>query len=124
MDETNDRMGLLMLIDDIGLLISTFGVLFVYGMTVETLSRNVWIICLFFAGIKILLTGIADITGIGRRLWVSIIFTALADGVIILINRFMSFGLSNYLLLYTPAADIVVITIAFFIWKEIVCKDV
>ncbi len=117
-------MGLLMLIDDIGLLISTFGVLFVYGMTVETLSRNVWIICLFFAGIKILLTGIADITGIGRRLWVSIIFTALADGVIILINRFMSFGLSNYLLLYTTAADIVVITIAFFIWKKIAGKDI
>ncbi|MGI6108561.1 MAG: hypothetical protein ACOYB8_01785 [Eubacteriaceae bacterium] len=124
MEENNDRMGLLMLIDDIGLLISTFGVLLGYSALVEPVSTNVWIICLFFAGIKILLTGIADITGIGRKLWVSIIFIALADGIIIFVNKFMSFGLSNMLLLYTTIADVVVITIAYFVWKKIAGREI
>lgn len=126
MDESNDKMGLLMFIDDIGLLLSTFGVLLVFYLIQgsSVISTNVWIICLFFTGIKILLTGIADITGIARKLWVSVLFIVIADAVIILVNRFMSFGLSNMMLLITMLVDIVVIVLCLLIWKKIVGRDV
>lgn len=125
MDESNDKMGLLMFIDDIGLLLSTFGVLLVFYLIQgsSVISTNVWIICLFFTGIKILLTGIADITGIARKLWVSVLFIVLADAVIILVNRFMSFGLSNMMLLITMVLDVVVIVVCLMIWKKIVGAD-
>lgn len=125
MDESNDKMGLLMFIDDIGLLLSTFGVLLVFYLIQgsSVISTNVWIICLFFTGIKILLTGIADITGIARKLWVSVLFIVLADAVIILVNRFMSFGLSNMMLLITMVLDVVVIVVCLMIWKKIVGVD-
>lgn len=125
MDETNEKMGLLMLIDDIGLLISTFGVLLIFYLIMgpTEISKNVFIITLFFAGIKILLTGIGDITGVSRKLWASILFVVIADAVIILVNRFMSFGISNRILLITMAADIVVTVICLMIWKRVVGKE-
>lgn len=123
MEDYNDRLGALMAFDDIGLIISTYGVLAGFNFLVSPLGANTWIVCTFFVGIKILLMGIADVTGIGRKMWVGLLFVLLADGIIVLVNQMMAFGLSNLMLLVTTGVDFIVIILAHIIWSKSFKKE-
>lgn len=124
MENQNDRMGLLMGLSDIALVLSTYGVLAAYNFLIEPVGVNTWIICSFFLGIKILLLGIADITGIGRHLWVRLLFIILADGIILVVNQMMAFGLASKMLLIMTAADFILIILAYLIWKKQAKKEI
>lgn len=117
MDSNSERLGSLMAFSDIGLILSTYGVLLAFNFLIEPVSINTWIVCTFFVGIKILVEGIADITGIGKSVIVSMLFVLIADGVIILINQLMAFGLSFRMLLIMTIVDLVIVMAAVLIWK-------
>ncbi len=117
MDNNSERLGSLMLFSDIALILSTYGVLFAFNSFVSPVNNNVWIVCTFFLGIKVLILGIADVTGIGKSVFVSLIFIIIADGVIFLMNQLLAFGLSLRLLLLMTVVDIVMVLIAVLIWK-------
>ena len=119
MAEKNEKLGMLLLFDVIAVLISTFGVLFVFQAIQQSDEMmNLLIVSCFFAGIKILGMGIADLTGLSRRIWVALIFIVVADILCFGINRFMAFGIRSSLILMTTAADIVIVLVAHIIWKK------
>lgn len=123
MDSQNERLGSLMAFSDIGLILSTYGVLLAFNYLIEPVGINTWIVCTFFVGIKILVVGIADITGIGKSVVVSMLFVLIADAVIILINQLMAFGLSLRMLLVMTIVDAIVIMAAVLIWKAFAKKS-
>lgn len=118
MDKQSERLGSLMAFSDLGLIISTYGVLAAFNFFIEPVPTNTWIVCSFFVGIKILILGIADITGIGRSALVSMIFVIIADAIVLLINQLMAFGLSFRMLLIMVAVDIIMVIVSVFIWKS------
>ncbi len=118
MGNRDDRLGSLLAFNDIALILSTYGVLLIFNYLFEPINSNTWIVCTFFVGIKILIVGIADITGIGRNYFVSLLFVLIADGIIILINQLMAFGLSLRLMLIMVVADLIFVFIAVFIWRK------
>lgn len=117
MKETKERFGMLLLFDIIGLLLTTLVVSIIISKVTSGLDFNLIIVSVFFFGLKILLMGIADITGIGKKLLVGILFIVLADVLVLGINVLMAFGLSNKLLLIIAATDIVMVILARVIWK-------
>lgn len=118
MNSQDERLGSLLAFSDIALVLSTYGVLLAFNYFVEPINTNTWIVFTFFVGIKILIEGIADITGIGKSVWVSMLFVVIADGLIILVNQLMAFGLSLRLLLIMSGVDIIVILVAVLLWKS------
>ncbi|MBS5289671.1 MAG: hypothetical protein KHY09_02420, partial [Veillonella sp.] len=83
------------------------------------MDTNVMIVSCFFAGIKILMMGIGDITGLSKKLVIAIVFIVVADIIVFGINYFMAFSISSKLLLITAVADIVVILISHLIWGKV-----
>ncbi len=119
MSNQDERLGSLLILSDLALILSTYGVLFAFNYLIEPINANTWIICTFFVGIKILIVGISDITGIGRYYVVSLLFVLIADVIIFLINQLMAFSLSLRLILFMTIVDMVMVVIAIFIWKRI-----
>ncbi|MEG2417766.1 MAG: hypothetical protein RSB35_02575 [Eubacterium sp.] len=76
------------------------------------------IIAGFFVGIKILVMGIGDITGLARRFWAAAIFILLANGIIILVDMLMAFGVSSRLLFINTGADLVLVVVAHLLWQK------
>lgn len=120
MDHQSERLGTLMAFCDLGLVISTYGVLFAYNYFVDPIDTNVWIVCSFFLGIKILILGIADITGIGKSIFVSIIFIAIAEAVVLLINQLMAFYLPFRMLLIMAIVDVIITIAGVLLWKSFI----
>lgn len=119
MKSQDERLGSLLAFTDIALILSTYGVLFAYSYLIEPVNTNTWIVCTFFVGIKILICGIADITGIGKSALVSALFVIIADGIIVLINQLMAFGLSSRMLLVMAGVDVIAVLIFVLIWKSL-----
>ena len=115
MAEKSEKLGLLLLFDCIAVILSTYGVLLLF----QFVSHNVMIVSCFFAGIKILMMGIGDITGLSKKLVIAIVFIVVADIIVFGINYFMAFSISSKLLLITAVADIVVILISHLIWGKV-----
>ncbi|MEG0377360.1 MAG: hypothetical protein RR614_02670, partial [Eubacterium sp.] len=86
MAEKNERLGLLLLFDCIAVILSTFGVLFLSQIVNHESDVNLMIISCFFVGIKILLMGIGDITGLAKKIGVACIFILAADIIVFGIN--------------------------------------
>ena len=119
MAERNERLGLLLIFDCIATILATFGVALIFQMLVtHSFNANTMILSCFFVGIKILLLGICDITGIGRHLVVALIFIVIADCIAFAINFLMVFGLSSKLLLATLLADAVIVAVSHLIWSR------
>jgi len=115
MEKNNEKLGLLFLFDVIAILIGTFAVLFI---TQNFSDRNLVTLACFFLGIKGLILGIGDISGIARKFWVAAIFIAIAEALVIGVDYFMSFGVPNTLLLYTAIAELVLVICAHLLWNH------
>ncbi|MFR2403795.1 MAG: hypothetical protein ACLS76_01430, partial [Eubacterium callanderi] len=105
--------------DCIAVILSTYGVLLLFQFVSHDVDTNVMIVSCFFAGIKILMMGIGDITGLSKKLVIAIVFIVVADIIVFGINYFMAFSISSKLLLITAVADIVVILISHLIWGKV-----
>lgn len=119
MAEKSEKLGLLLLFDCIAVILSTYGVLLLFQFVSHDVDTNVMIVSCFFAGIKILMMGIGDITGLSKKLVIAIVFIVVADIIVFGINYFMAFSISSKLLLITAVADIVVILISHLIWGKV-----
>lgn len=119
MAEKSEKLGLLLLFDCITVILSTYGVLLLFQFVSHDVDTNVMIVSCFFAGIKILMMGIGDITGLSKKLVIAIVFIVVADIIVFGINYFMAFSISSKLLLITAVADIVVILISHLIWGKV-----
>lgn len=119
MAEKSEKLGLLLLFDCIAVILSTYGVLLLFQFVSHDVDTNVMIVSCFFAGIKILMMGIGDITGLSKKLIIAIVFIVAADIIVFGINYFMAFSISSKLLLITAVADIVVILISHLIWGKV-----
>lgn len=119
MAEKSEKLGLLLLFDCIAVILSTYGVLLLFQFVSHDVDTNVMIVSCFFAGIKILMMGIGDITGLSKKLVIAIVFIVLADIIVFGINYFMAFSISSKLLLITAVADIVIILISHLIWGKV-----
>ena len=119
MAEKSEKLGLLLLFDCIAVILSTYGVLLLFKFVSHDVDTNVMIVSCFFAGIKILMMGIGDITGLSKKLVMAIVFIVVADIIVFGINYFMAFSISSKLLLITAVADIVVILISHLIWGKV-----
>lgn len=119
MAEKSEKLGLLLLFDCIAVILSTYGVLLLFQFVSHDVDTNVMIVSCFFAGIKILMMGIGDITGLSKKLVIAIVFIVLADIIVFGINYFMAFSISSKLLLITAVADIVIILISHLIWGKL-----
>lgn len=119
MAEKSEKLGLLLLFDCIAVILSTYGVLLLFQFVSHDVDTNVMIVSCFFAGIKILMMGIGDITGLSKKLFIAIVFIVVADIIVFGINYFMAFSISSKLLLITAVADIVVILISHLIWGKV-----
>ena len=119
MAEKSEIFGLLLLFDCIAVILSTYGVLLLFQFVSHDVDTNVMIVSCFFAGIKILMMGIGDITGLSKKLVIAIVFIVVADIIVFGINYFMAFSISSKLLLITAVADIVVILISHLIWGKV-----
>jgi len=115
MEENNEKLGLLFLFDVIAILIGTFAILFI---TQNFSDRNLVTLACFFLGIKVLILGIGDITGIARKFWIAAIFIIIAEVLVIGVDYFMSFGVPNTLLLYTAITELVLVICAHFLWNH------
>jgi len=115
MEKNNEKLGLLFLFDVIAILIGTFAVLFI---TQNFSDRNLVTLACFFLGIKGLILGIGDLSGIARKFWVATIFIAIAEALVIGVDYFMSFGVPNTLLLYTAIAELVLVICAHLLWNH------
>lgn len=119
MAEKSEKLGLLLLFDCIAVILSTYGVLLLFQFVSHDVDTNVMIVSCFFAGIKILMMGIGDITGLSKKLVIAIVFIVVADIIVFGINYFMAFSISSKLLLITAVADIVIILISHLIWGKV-----
>lgn len=119
MAEKSEKLGLLLLFDCIAVILSTYGVLLLFQFVSHDVDTNVMIVSCFFAGIKILMMGIGDITGLSKKLVIAIVFIVAADIIVFGINYFMAFSISSKLLLITAVADIVIILISHLIWGKV-----
>lgn len=119
MAEKSEKLGLLLLFDCIAVILSTYGVLLLFQFVSHDVDTNVMIVSCFFAGIKILMMGIGDITGLSKKLVIASVFIVVADIIVFGINYFMAFSISSKLLLITAVADIVVILISHLIWGKV-----
>ncbi|WP_195270628.1 hypothetical protein [Eubacterium sp. 1001713B170207_170306_E7] len=119
MAEKSEKLGLLLLFDCIAVILSTYGVLLLFQFVSHDVDTNVMIVSCFFAGIKILMMGIGDITGLSKKLVIAIVFIVAADIIVFAINYFMAFSISSKLLLITAVADIVIILISHLIWGKV-----
>ena len=119
MAEKSEKLGLLLLFDCIAVILSTYGVLLLFQFVSHDVDTNVMIVSCFFAGIKILMMGIGDITGLSKKLVIAIVFIVVADIIVFGINYFMAFSISSKLLLITAVADIVVSLISHLIWGKV-----
>ncbi|MDO4287885.1 MAG: hypothetical protein Q4C55_01740 [Eubacterium sp.] len=98
---------------------ATFGVALIFQMLItHEINTNTMILSCFFVGIKILLLGICDITGIGRHIIVALLFIVIADCIAFAINFLMVFGLSSRLLLTTLVVDAVIVALSHIIWSR------
>lgn len=119
MAEKSEKLGLLLLFDCIAVILSTYGVLLLFQFVSHDVDTNVMIVSCFFAGIKILMMGIGDITGLSKKLVIAVVFIVAADIIVFGINYFMAFSISSKLLLITAVADIVIILISHLIWGKV-----
>ncbi|MEG2448550.1 MAG: hypothetical protein RSB21_01865 [Eubacterium sp.] len=119
MSEKNEKLGLLLLFDCIAVILSTFGTLFIFQMVSHESDVNLMIVSCFFVGIKILLMGIGDITGIAKKIWIACILVLVANVIVFGINIFMAFGISKGLIGITFLVDIVFVIISHLIWGKI-----
>lgn len=119
MAEKSEKLGLLLLFDCIAVILSTYGVLLLFQFVSHDVDTNVMIVSCFFAGIKILMMGIGDITGLSKKLVIAVVFIIAADIIVFGINYFMAFSISSKLLLITAVADIVIILISHLIWGKV-----
>ncbi len=118
MNDSNDRLGLLLIFDCIGVILTTFGAALVLSMMSGGIDTNVLIISCFFVGIKILIMGIGDITGLARRFWVAAIFILLADVLVVAIDVLMSFGITSRLMMITAGLDVVIVIVSHLLWQK------
>lgn len=119
MAEKSEKLGLLLLFDCIAVILSTYGVLLLFQFVSHDVDTNVMIVSCFFAGIKILMMGIGDITGLSKKIVIAIVFIVVADIIVFAINYFMAFSISSKLLLITAVADLVIILISHLIWGKV-----
>ncbi|MDD4691469.1 hypothetical protein, partial [Eubacterium aggregans] len=118
MGGNSDRLGLLLIFDCIAVILTTFGTTIALSLMGSGFDTNMMIIAGFFVGIKILIMGIGDITGLARRFWAAAIFILVADGIIILVDMMMAFGVSSRLLFINTGADLVLVIIAHLLWQR------
>lgn len=119
MAEKNEKLGMLLLFDAIAVILSTFGVLMLFQLLQHESDMNLLIVSCFFVGIKILVLGIVDITGVARRAWIGLIFIIVADIIVFAVNIFMAFSISMRFLLITTIADIIIVFLAHLLWQKV-----
>ncbi|MEG1433591.1 hypothetical protein [Eubacterium sp.] len=118
MGGNSDRLGLLLIFDCVAVILTTFGTTIALSLMGSGFDTNMMIIAGFFVGIKILVMGIGDITGLARRFWAAAIFILLANGIIILVDMLMAFGVSSRLLFINTGADLVLVVVAHLLWQK------
>lgn len=118
MSENKDRLGLLLIFDCIAVLLTTFGAAVVLSLMSGGIDRNLMIVCCFFVGIKILVMGIGDITGITRRFWAGAIFILIADVIIVMVDILMAFGISSRFFMVTLGLDVIFIILSHLLWQK------
>lgn len=119
MAEKSEKLGLLLLFDCVAAILSTYGVLLLFQFVSHDVDTNVMIVSCFFVGIKILMMGIGDITGISKKIVIAILFIVVADIIVFLINYFMAFGISIRLIGITLVVDVVMIVLSHLIWGKV-----
>lgn len=119
MAEKSEKLGLLLLFDCVAAILSTYGVLLLFQFVSHDVDKNVMIVSCFFVGIKILMMGIGDITGISKKIVIAILFIVVADIIVFLINYFMAFGISIRLIGITLVVDVVMIVLSHLIWGKV-----
>ena len=118
MKNNSDKLGLLLVLDIVGIAIATFGTALVMSFFGITVDSNLMIISAFFLGVKVLMVGIGDITGMTRAFWAVAICLLLSEGIVVGINYMMAFGVSNMLLMVTAAVDLLVVILIHIIWGK------
>ncbi len=112
MNEQKERLGLVLFLDILALALSTLAVYMITNqLNQQPLIGDLTLVLLYYAGIKALILAIADVTGIGRSVLVAIFFTLLANGVVIMVELFMSMGVTRQLMLIIAIVDVILIAI-------------
>ncbi|NLN97951.1 MAG: hypothetical protein GX127_06185 [Eubacteriaceae bacterium] len=118
MSEQKERLGLILFLDSFALILSTFAVYMITNqMNHQPLIGDLALVLIYYVGIKILILAIADVTGIGRSVLVAIFFAMLANGVVIVVELFMSMGVARQLMLVIAVVDIVLIALVHTVVK-------
>ncbi|MDD2414193.1 MAG: hypothetical protein PHI94_03385 [Eubacteriaceae bacterium] len=117
-DNKEDRLGLLFIFDCIAVILSTYGVILAFKIMKMDVSSDLMIISIFFIGVKALIMGIGDLTGVTRRFWLGGVFIIIADFIILMVEILMSFGISSRLLMVTMAVDLVLVCIGHIVWQK------
>lgn len=118
MSEQKERLGLILFLDSFALILSTFAVYMITNqMNQQPLIGDLALVLIYYVGIKVLILAIADVTGIGRSVLVAIFFAMLANGVVIVVELFMSMGVARQLMLVIAVVDIVLIALVHTIVK-------
>lgn len=112
MNERKERLGLTLLLDSLALVLSTLAVYMITNqLNQQPLIGDLALVLMYYVGIKILIIAIADVTGIGHSVLVAIFFAILANGVVIVVELFMSMGVARQLMLLIAIADVVLIAL-------------